>query len=179
MEKVKQANIDLSKYDNVVETETQESAMGQVWSDIPIINPQSSERVGYPTQKPKELAERIIKASSSKDSIILDCFVGSGTTAVMAEKLGRRWIAADLNKGAIQTTMKRIRTCIEEPRGITHYRVNNYDFQTEHELRNIVISKYGVETDRNTGFFDGRLDGTLVKIADLTKPLTPIGCSNH
>ena len=132
----------------------------------------SGEKTGFETQKNENLLARIIKASSNKDSIILDCFVGSGTTAAVAEKLGRRWIAADLNKGAIQTTMKRIQTCIDEPRGIAHYRVNNYDFQTEHELKEIVVSKYGVETDRKAGFFDGTLNGTLVKIADLTKPLT-------
>lgn len=132
----------------------------------------SGEKTGFETQKNENLLARIIKASSNEDSIVLDCFVGSGTTAAVAEKLGRRWIAADLNKGAIQTTMKRIQTCIDEPRGIAHYRVNNYDFQTEHELRNIVVSKYGVETDRKAGFFDGTLNGTLVKIADLRKPLT-------
>ena len=138
----------------------------------PSLNTMDGERSDFPTQKPEVLIEPIIKASSNEDSIILDCFVGSGTTAAVAEKLGRRWIAADLNKGAIQTTMKRIQTSIDEPRGIAHYRVNNYDFQTEHELQNIVISKYGVEIDRKAAFFDGTLNGTLVKIADLTKPLT-------
>ena len=143
-----------------------------IWIDIFPINSQANESIGYPTQKPEALIERIIKASSNEDSIVLDCFIGSGATAAVAEKLGRRWIAADLNKGAIQTTMKRIQTDINEPRGIAHYRVNNYDFQTEYELKNIVISKYGVETDRKAAFFDGTLNGTLVKIADLTKPLT-------
>ena len=172
MEKVKQADIDLSRYDRVVETEARESAMGQVWNDISIINPQSSERVDFPTQKPEALIERVIKASSSEDSIVLDCFVGSGTTAVVAEKLGRRWIAADLNKGAIQTTMKRIQTCIDKPRGIAHYRVNNYDANADIEFRPIVMRKYGVETDKKDLFFDGTLEGTLVKIVDLAKPLT-------
>ena len=143
-----------------------------IWIDIFPINSQANESIGYPTQKPEALIERIIKASSNEDSIVLDCFIGGGATAAVAEKLGRRWIAADLNKGAIQTTMKRIQTDINEPRGIAHYRVNNYDFQTEYELKNIVISKYGVETDRKAAFFDGTLNGTLVKIADLTKPLT-------
>ena len=142
------------------------------WTDISPLKHGFNESIGYPTQKPEALIERIIKTSSNEDSIILDCFVGSGTTAVVAEKLGRRWIAADLNRGAIQTTMKRIQTNIDKPRGIAHYHVNNYDFQTEHELKEIVISKYGVETDRKAAFFDGTLNGTLVKIADLTKPLT-------
>ena len=148
-------------------------AIGNLWTEKELtIQGKDNERIGYPTQKPEALIERIIKASSNEDSIVLDCFAGSGTTAVVAEKLGRRWIAADLNKGAIQTTMKRIQTDIDELRGIAHYRINNYDFQTEHELRNIAISKYGVETDRKAGFFDGHLNGTLVKIAALTKPLT-------
>ena len=140
--------------------------------DVATINAMSKERVDYPTQKPEALIERIIKASSNEDSIVLDCFVGSGTTAVVAEKLGRRWIAADLNKGAIHTTMKRIQTHFNAPRGVAHYRVNNYDFSKGHELKQIVVAKYGVETDRKDLFFDGHLDGTLVKIADLTRPLT-------
>ena len=178
MEKVEQAGIDLSQYDKVVETEARESAMGQVWTDISILNPKSSERVDFPTQKPELLVERIIKASSNENSIVLDCFVGSGTTAVAAEKLGRRWIAADLNKGAIQTTMKRIQTSIEKPRGIAHYRINNYDASTHLERRNIVIKKCGVQTDRQAQFFDGTLEGTLIKIVDLTKPLTRLDIQN-
>ena len=172
MEKVKKAGIDLSQYSKIIETEARKSAMGQVWNDISIINPQSNERVDFPTQKPEALIERIIKASSNEDSIVLDCFAGSGTTAAVAEKFGRRWIAADLNKGAIQTTMKRIQTCIDKPRGIAHYRVNNYDANTDLEFKPIVTKKYGVETDRKDLFFDGTLEGTLVKIADLSKPLT-------
>ncbi len=140
--------------------------------EISIINSQAKERTDYPTQKPEALITRIVKASSNEDSIVLDCFAGSGTTAVAAEKLGRRWIAADLNKGAIQTTMKRIQTRLDAPRGIAHYRVNNYDVSTDIELKRIVIAKYGVATDRKEMFFDGTLDTTLVKIVDLTKPLT-------
>ena len=62
----------------------------------------------YPTQKPEALLERIIKASSNPGDLVLDCFVGSGTTAAVAEKLGRRWIAADLGRFAISTTRKRL-----------------------------------------------------------------------
>ena len=78
------------------------------WDDVPYINSMAHERENFPTQKPEALLERIIKASSNEDSIVLDCFCGSGTTAAVAEKLGRRWIMADLNKGAIQTTIKRL-----------------------------------------------------------------------
>ena len=59
-------------------------------------------------------------------------------------------------------------------RGIVHYRVNNYDASTHLERTDIVLKKYGVQTDRQEAFFDGTLDGTLVKIIDLTKPLTPL-----
>ena len=150
----------------------EKTVVDNIWDDIPGLGVNPNEYLDYPTQKPEGLLERIIEASSNKNSIVLDCFAGSGTAAAVAEKLGRRWIAADLNRGAIQTTMKRIQTSVDEPCGIAHYRVNNYDFQTEYELKEIVVSKYGVETDRKAGFFDGTLNGTLVKIDDLTKPLT-------
>ena len=104
----------------------------------------------------------------------MDCFAGSGTTAAAAEKLGRRWIVSDINKGAIQTTMKRIQTCIEDPREIAHYRVNNYDVTKELELTKIIFEGYGVERDTRDLFFDGTLNGTLVKIVDLNKQLTPL-----
>lgn len=78
-----------------------------VW-DMPIINPLSKERTGYPTQKPESLLERIIKASSSPGNLVGDFFCGSGTLAVVAEKLGRRWLAVDREWMAIHTTRKRL-----------------------------------------------------------------------
>ena len=150
-------------------------AIGNLWIEKELtIQGDDDERIGYPTQKPEALLERIIKASSNEDDIVLDCFVGSGTTAAVAEKLGRRWIVADINKGAIQTTIKRLQTLPDTQRGIVHYKVNNYDASTHLERKDIVIKKYGVQTDRQEAFFDGTLDGTLVKIIDLTKPLTPL-----
>ncbi len=76
--------------------------------DIPPVNSQAAERLAYPTQKPEALLERIIKASSNEGDLILDCFVGSGTTAAVAEALNRRWIACDLSRFAIHTTRKRL-----------------------------------------------------------------------
>ena len=150
-------------------------AIGNLWIEKELtIQGDDDERIGYPTQKPEALLERIITASSNEGDIVLDCFVGSGTTAAVAEKLGRRWIAADINKGAIQTTIKRLQKLPDTQRGIAHYRVNNYDASTDLERRDIVIKKYGVQTDRQEAFFDGTLDGTFVKIIDLTKPLTPL-----
>jgi adenine-specific DNA-methyltransferase len=88
--------------------ESQGTPLTTVWQDIPPVNSQAIERVRYRTQKPEALLERIIKASSNEDDIILDCFCGSGTTAAVAEKLGRRWIACDLGRFAIHTTRKRL-----------------------------------------------------------------------
>lgn len=86
----------------------QGKVVGNFWSDISLLNSQSEERLGYPTQKPAKLIERIIKASSNPGDLVADFFVGSGTTAAVAEKLGRKWIATDLGKFAIHTTRKRM-----------------------------------------------------------------------
>ena len=77
-----------------------------VW-EIPIVNPQAKERLNYATQKPEALLERIIKASSNENSIVLDAFCGSGTTAAVAEKLNRRWITIDIGKPSILISRKR------------------------------------------------------------------------
>ena len=82
--------------------------IGDVWSDINPINSQASERIGYPTQKPEALLDRILTASTNEGDLVLDCVCGSGTTPVVAEKLNRRWIAADLGRFAIHTTRKRL-----------------------------------------------------------------------
>lgn len=82
--------------------------LGDVWADLFAVNSQAQERLGYDTQKPEALLERIIKSSSDEGSIVLDCFVGSGTTAAVAEKLGRRWVAVDIGRFAVHTTRKRL-----------------------------------------------------------------------
>jgi adenine-specific DNA-methyltransferase len=79
-----------------------------VWEDVNLPNPMAAERTGYPTQKPEELLERIVRASSNESDLVLDCFCGSGTTAAVAEKLKRRWIVCDLGRFAIYTTRKRL-----------------------------------------------------------------------
>jgi adenine specific DNA methylase Mod len=79
-----------------------------IWTDINMINAMSSERIDYPTQKPNELLKRIIEASSNEGDIVADFFIGSGTTAAVAEKLGRKWICSDLGKFGIHTTRKRL-----------------------------------------------------------------------
>lgn len=78
------------------------------WTDIYRVGNTSSERLDYPTQKPEGLLERIVKVSSNPGDLVADFFSGSGTTAAVAEKLGRKWIATDLGKFAIHTTRKRL-----------------------------------------------------------------------
>ena len=79
-----------------------------LWTDIKFIDSWGDETLSYPTQKPEALLERIIKASSNEKDIVADFFCGSGTTAAVAEKLGRKWIVSDLGKFAIHTTRKRL-----------------------------------------------------------------------
>jgi adenine-specific DNA-methyltransferase len=79
-----------------------------IWTDVFAVNSQALESTTYPTQKPESLLERIVNASSKEGDLILDCFCGSGTTAAVAEKLDRRWIACDLGRFAIHTTRKRL-----------------------------------------------------------------------
>ncbi len=78
-----------------------------VW-DIPMINPLSGERLGYPTQKPEALLERIVKASSRPGDLVADFFCGSGTLPAVAERLGRKWLAADSSPPAVHATRKRL-----------------------------------------------------------------------
>ena len=78
-----------------------------VW-DIPMINPLSGERLDYPTQKPEALLERIVKASSRPGDLVADFFCGSGTLPAVAEKLGRKWLAADSSPPAVHATRKRL-----------------------------------------------------------------------
>jgi len=79
-----------------------------IWSDISNVNSQGIERLDYPTQKPEEIIDRIIKASSNEGDLVADFFCGSGTTLAVAEKLGRKWIGSDLGKFGIHTSRKRL-----------------------------------------------------------------------
>ena len=82
--------------------------VSDLWDDVANVGANRSESVDYPTQKPEALIERIIKASSNEGDLVADFFCGSGTTAAVAEKLGRKWIATDLGKFAIHTARKRL-----------------------------------------------------------------------
>lgn len=172
-----------------------------LWTDISMIRGISAHQsTGYPTEKPEELLERILRISSNPHDLVLDCFIGSGTTAAVAQKLGRRWIGCDINKGAIQTTSKRLQTIIDEQIEAEReapqteldvaaeddaepaaaqlsfgvWRVNDYDLQVQHnEAVELACEHIGVERTRTDAFFDGVLGKRLVKIAPFTHPLSP------
>jgi DNA modification methylase len=80
-----------------------------LWSDVKMVSSQSNERIGYPTQKPEALLERIIKASSNEGDVVADFFVGGGTTTVVAQRLGRQWIACDQSRVAVAVTAERLK----------------------------------------------------------------------
>jgi DNA modification methylase len=174
------------------------------WDDITTYRAQGDEYEGYPTQKPEELIRRAVSLFSNRGDLILDCFIGSGTTAAAAQKLGRRWIGCDINKGAIQTTAKRLQTIIQEqieaekkrplalplteegqaPRGaepvpaqlaFTVWRVNDYDLAIQHnEAVNLACEHIGIQRTRTDAYFDGTLGKALVKIVPFGHPLTPL-----
>lgn len=83
-------------------------AMPSVWDDIPPVNSQAAERLGYATQKPEALLERIVRASSNEGDTVLDPFCGCGTTVAVAQRLGRRWVGIDLSPLAINLVRKRL-----------------------------------------------------------------------
>ena len=91
-----------------------------IWTDIPPVTSQSSEREGYPTQKPIALLERIISASSNPGDLVLDAFCGCGTTLAAAQKLGRRWIGIDISQTAIRVVEQRL----QQKLGATNFEVH-------------------------------------------------------
>lgn len=86
-----------------------------VWTDIQALNPAAKERIGYPTQKPIALLQRIISASSNPDDVVLDPFCGCGTAVIAAEKLGRRWIGIDITSLAIAVIERRLSEIFDAP----------------------------------------------------------------
>lgn len=162
------------------ENRTFKKQMTQVWSDIDKIKRDGKEILGYPTQKPEELIERIIEVSSKPNDIVFDCFMGSGTTQAAALKMGRRFIGADINLGAIQTTVKRLNNLLKEhnllvyPKtGFEVYNVNNYDFfRNPLEAKELLIEALGIQQFSQRKVFDGELDGRNVKIMPINRIAT-------
>lgn len=170
----------------------EEGILGNDWTDIQAY----SYSFDYKTEKHEELLTRIIEMASEPGDIVLDCFIGSGTTAAAAQKLDRRWIACDINKGAIQTTSKRLQNVIKrqvkkleqgklylektkdgndiEPiLSFNHFRVNDYDLQIQHnEALELALEHIGVTRTKTDSFFEGQLGKKLVKVVPLVHPCT-------
>ncbi|MCF0230726.1 MAG: site-specific DNA-methyltransferase [Enterococcus sp.] len=147
--------------------------MTDVWSDIGIISPNGFERTDYPTQKPEDLIKRILETSTIEGNLVFDCFMGSGTTQAVAMKMNRRFLGADINLAAVQTTTKRLitiqqdsRTKLEqEPPGFEVYNVNNYDFfRNPVEAKELIIQAFEIQKIEEGNVYDGELDGRMVKI---------------
>ena len=97
------------------EDEAKGRALGDFWEDIPPINMRAAERLGYPTQKPEALLERIIAASSNEGDLVLDPFCGCGTTVAVAQRLNRRWIGIDITHLAITLIKSRLHDAYGPP----------------------------------------------------------------
>jgi len=153
-----------------------------IWTDISPENSQSSIMTGYPTQKPEALLSRIIEMTSCEGDIVFDCFMGSGTTQAIAMKLRRKFLGADINLGAIQTTTKRLnkiakdlsQTEDDDPyyTGFEVYNVNHYDvFRNPVEAKDLLID--ALEIDKlSQGIYDGEKDGYKVKIMPINRIAT-------
>ncbi len=156
-----------------------------LWDDLNRVSPTSNERLDYPTQKPEVLLERIISNSSNPGQVVLDFFMGSGTTQSVAMKLGRRFIGADINLGAIQTTSKRLIGVAEALRqrpldpntkhftGVEVYNVNHYDvFRNPIQAKDLLIEALEVQKLEFSTVFDGEKDGRMVKIMPVNRIAT-------
>lgn len=150
--------------------ESKGTAIDNLWDDIATMGTFADERTDYPTQKPEALLERMIRTSSNEGSLVFDCFMGSGTTQAVAMRLGRRFIGADINLGAIQTTTKRLINAAKELdedkyTGFEVYNVNNYDFfRNPVEAKELLIEALGIQKYDSSVVYDGELDGYMVKI---------------
>ena len=170
------------------------------WDDIGMISTApGAGRVGYPTQKPNGLLERIILASSNQGDLVGDFFCGSGTTAVVSEKLGRRWICADLGKFAIHTTRKRLieiqRELKNEGKPYAAFEVLNLGKYQRHayidvshrlsgkakekalaakekEFRELILKAYKSQPLPNDEFFHGKSGNRIVVVGPVNLPVT-------
>ncbi|MGH8469218.1 MAG: DNA methyltransferase [Gammaproteobacteria bacterium] len=169
-----------------------------VWSDISPLQSQSAERLGYNTQKPERFLDRVITLSSNEGDLVADFFCGSGTTAAVAEKLGRKWICADLGKFAIHTTRKRLiqvqRELKESGKPFRAFEVLNlgrYERQVylnvggrlsgkqkeealaqkEREFRDLILRAYHAQPLEDASFFHGKNAGRLVVVGPINLPV--------
>ena len=183
---------------NIIYEERTEKLMGATWT-LPIIHPIAHERLDYPTQKPEALIERIIKIASEEGDLIGDFFCGSGTTAAVAERLGRKWIASDLGKFAIHTTRKRIiqvqRKNKNEGKAYQAFEVLNLGKYQRHayidvshrlsgrakekalatkekEFRDLILKSYKSQPLTNDEFFHGKSGNRIIVVGPVNLPVT-------
>ena len=169
-----------------------------LWNDLSSVNSQAVEAVGYATQKPESLLERAIKLSSNEGDLVADFFCGSGTTAAVAEKLGRKWIATDLGKFGIHTTRKRLIQVQRELksggkpfRAFEVLNLGRYERQAylnisgrltgkkkeqalakkEQEFRDLILKAYRAEALPDRAFFHGKNGSRLVVVGPINLPV--------
>jgi len=161
------------------------NVLSNVWTDINMLNPMAEERLDYPTQKPEGLLDRIIKASSNEGDLVADFFGGSGTTAAVAEKLGRRWITSDLGRYAIHTTRKRMLE-IDGCKPFEILNIGKYERQywqtiqfgnktpeqTLSEYIAFVLKLYKAEALPGSAYIHGKKGNKLVHIGGVEAPVT-------
>jgi adenine-specific DNA-methyltransferase len=169
--------------------------VNDIWQDTGHIKSLSIENQNYPTQKPQKLIERMILASTNPGNLVFDCFMGSGTTQAVAMRLGRRFLGADINLGAIQTTTKRLLSLATEinaklrqgelktgeteaniPRyytGFSLYNVNHYDvFRNPAQAKDLLIEALEIQPLPRNTLYDGEKDGRMVKIMPINRIAT-------
>ncbi len=158
--------------------------LGTVWTDINPVNSQALEDSGYPTQKPIALLERILGTSSDEGHLVLDCFCGSGTTAVVAETMSRRWIACDLSRFGIHTTRKRllsvanVRPFVVQNLGKYERQVwQSAEFGEEAEARTsayrrFILGLYKAKPIDGYVWLHGAKEGRLVHVGTVDAPVT-------
>jgi hypothetical protein len=155
-----------------------------LWDDIPPVNSQAQDRTGYRTQKPEALLDRIIQTSSDPGHLVLDCFVGSGTTAVVAEKTARRWIACDLGRFAIHTTRKRL-LGVAGVRPFVVQNLGKYERQVWQmaefgesavtrtaAYRNFILDLYSARPVHGHTWLHGLKQGRMVHVGTVDAPVT-------
>ena len=178
----------VDKLQQVLSDSKEVQNIANVWDNVMSFQqqPTSAENCGYPTQKPESLLERIILASSNPGDIVFDCFMGSGTTQTVAMKLGRRFIGADINLGAIQTTTKRLLSTAKNLNALSQendaevkytgfevYNVNNYDFfRNPIEAKELIVEALEIQSFPQNDVWDGELDGRMVKIMPVNRIAT-------
>lgn len=159
-------------------------ALQDVWTDIPPVSAFGGARVEYATQKPEALLQRIITASSNVGDLVLDCFCGSGTTAVAAEKLGRRWITCDLGRFAIHTARKRllsnpdIKPFVVQNLGKyerQQWQVQEFGEASEeklHAYRSFILSLYRSRELSGNAWLHGVKAGRMVHVGSVDSPIS-------